>query len=156
MRIYLDDARTPLDKSWIIVRNYDEFVSTILKYTDQREILFNTTTSDDIVIYTSLRISFDHDLADTHYTPSHLWDDYNASKKWQEEQTHIEKTGYDCAKWLVENRIMPELFWVHSANPVGADNILGLLNNYYHHYGFSQRGYRTFWPVEPNHIDDIQ
>ena len=28
-RIYLDDVRTPIDKDWIIVRNYDEFVRIV-------------------------------------------------------------------------------------------------------------------------------
>jgi hypothetical protein len=28
-RIYLDDVRTPLDLSWIIVRIYEEFVSKV-------------------------------------------------------------------------------------------------------------------------------
>jgi len=54
-------------------------------------------------------ISFDHDLG-------------------------LEKTGYDCAKWLVEfcldkNLILPE-FQVHSQNPVGKENIEALLNNF--------------------------
>ena len=26
VRIYLDDVRTPTDKDWIVVRNYEEFV----------------------------------------------------------------------------------------------------------------------------------
>ena len=28
-RLYLDDVRTPLDKDWIIARNYEEIVSII-------------------------------------------------------------------------------------------------------------------------------
>ena len=31
-RIYLDDVRTPIGKDWIIVRNYEHFVSTIRLY----------------------------------------------------------------------------------------------------------------------------
>jgi len=57
-------------------------------------------------------ISFDHDLG---------WDDENKCEA---------KNGYDCAKWLVEHNIMLENFNVHSANPVGRDNIISLLNNY--------------------------
>ena len=54
-------------------------------------------------------ISFDHDLG-------------------------LGKTGYDCAKWLVEfcldkNLILPE-FQVHSQNPVGKEYIEALLNNF--------------------------
>lgn len=48
------------------------------------------------------------------------------------------KTGYDVAKWLVEQdlntngKFIPGNFayFVHSANPVGAANITGLLDNY--------------------------
>ncbi|GAB3824380.1 cyclic-phosphate processing receiver domain-containing protein [Hymenobacter jeollabukensis] len=39
-------------------------------------------------------------------------------------------SGYDCAKWLVEQELLVERFNVHSANPVGAANIRGLLENY--------------------------
>ena len=43
------------------------------------------------------------------------------------------KSGYDCAKWLVDycldNGITIPNFGVHSANPVGAENIRGLLVN---------------------------
>lgn len=82
-------------------------------------------------------ISFDHDLADEHYTPEYFWNDYQESKKYQEwkSKDYKEKTGYDCAKWLIEycldngNLKLPEIY-IHSANPVGADNIKHLLENY--------------------------
>lgn len=126
--LFLDDIRIPLDCvlytkeqmfaswDWDIVRNYDEFVAYI-----------QINGMPDF-------ISFDHDLADTHYTPEHLWTDYEASKKWQEEQVHTEKTGYHCAKWLVEycmdnNCKLPQ-YYCHSMNPVGKDWILGVLDNY--------------------------
>lgn len=60
-------------------------------------------------------ISFDHDLGEN------------------------EPTGYDLAKWLVnqdlDTHAMPANFdfAVHSANPVGAANIQGLLTNYLCH-----------------------
>ena len=79
-------------------------------------------------------ISFDHDLADTHYTPEPLWTDYNASKEWQEKQVHQEKTGYECAKWLVDYCISNNLkcpeYYCHSMNPVGKDKIVGLLRSF--------------------------
>jgi len=64
-------------------------------------------------------ISFDHDLCD---------DDQEKLNNFKE------KTGYDCAKWLVEycmriNHQLPE--WkVHSMNPVGRDNINAVLVRY--------------------------
>lgn len=64
-------------------------------------------------------ISFDHDLADEHYIS-----DTNDYK---------EKTGYECAKWLVDfcfdnGRSLPD-YMVHSANPTGKQNIISYLEN---------------------------
>lgn len=126
--LFLDDIRLPVDafeytkqkmfveKEWVIVRNYNEF--------------FNWIQNNGLPIF----ISFDHDLADTHYTPEHLWTDYDKSKEWQEQQVHKEKTGYECAMWLVDycidnNLKCPEYF-CHSMNPVGKDKIVGLLRSF--------------------------
>jgi hypothetical protein len=45
-----------------------------------------------------------------------------------------EKTGFDCAKWLVNyclerNLDLPEYF-IHTMNPIGAENIKSLFENY--------------------------
>ncbi|WP_294302925.1 cyclic-phosphate processing receiver domain-containing protein [uncultured Chryseobacterium sp.] len=66
-------------------------------------------------------ISFDHDLADEHYLEPNS-------------REYVEKTGYDCAKWLVEYCMdhcldLPE-YYCHSMNPVGKQNIESLLNNF--------------------------
>ena len=115
-RIYLDDVRTPIDKDWIIARNYDEFVKIVKTYG-----LENIKT-----------ISLDHDLGDT------------AMKEWHKNVYHnytlnydniTEKTGYDCAKWLVEqwmNGAPVVDVYTHSANAIGAANIMGYVNNYRH------------------------
>jgi hypothetical protein len=46
-------------------------------------------------------------------------------------------TGYDFVKWIVSeymNKELPEFdFNIHSANPVGAENMKGLLNNFIRH-----------------------
>ena len=47
-----------------------------------------------------------------------------------------EKSGYDIAKYLVENHIPVEYYAVHSANPVGRFNIEQLLD----HYGYKKLG----------------
>ena len=43
-----------------------------------------------------------------------------------------EKTGYDIAKYIVENQIKVRAVVIHSANPVGKFNINQLLT----HYGY--------------------
>jgi len=134
--LWLDDIRNPFlnlegkvpkDENgedykinWVL--NYEEFVKWIE--------MFGLPNA----------ISFDHDLADEHYTPEYFWNDYQESKKYQEWKSnhYQEKTGMDCAKWLVDYCIdnkekLPKIF-VHSANPVGADNIKYLLDNFLKYY----------------------
>lgn len=126
--LFLDDIRFPIDafkytklkifndRKWTVVRNYNEFVEHI--------------KNNGLPYF----ISFDHDLADTHYTPEHLWNDYDKSKEWQNKQVHKEKTGYECAKWLVDycidNNLKCPQYYCHSMNPVGKDNIIGLLMSF--------------------------
>jgi len=134
--LWLDDIRNPFlnlegkvpkDENgedykinWVL--NYEEFVKWIE--------MFGLPNA----------ISFDHDLADEHYTPEYFWNDYQESKKYQEWKSnhYQEKTVMDCAKWLVDYCIdnkekLPKIF-VHSANPVGADNIKYLLDNFLKYY----------------------
>ncbi len=130
--LWLDDIRNPFiniegkvpkkedgkdyNINWVL--NYEQFTQWITKFG------------------LPAAISFDHDLADEHYTPEYFWDNYQESKKYQDWKAnqYKEKTGKDCANWLVEycmdnNKELPEIF-VHSANPVGADNIRHLLQNF--------------------------
>ena len=120
--LFLDDIRDPsdpftytqnhkyVDLSWVVVRNYPEFVDEI----SQRYIKGELPEL----------ISFDHDLAGDPYqemmTPS-----YNEFG---------ERTGYHCAKWLIDFCIdtdtkLPE-YLVHSMNPAGKENILSLLKSF--------------------------
>jgi len=127
--LFLDDMRLPYrdcnytnnpiykDLHWLVVINYEQFVGTIEKYYNLKGILPNI-------------ISFDHDLADVHYgVQDHLDDDYYDLCEVQDE-----KTGYHCAKWLVnfcmDNDLKLPEYYAHSMNTVGRRNILGYLNNY--------------------------
>ena len=131
-RIYLDDVRTPVDtENWVVVRSYDEFVNKV----------------QEIGLENVRIISLDHDLGDTAMAEYFN----NVSKNYVLDYNNIdEKTGYDAAKWLVnefysvnEDRInmtseqkrksdfvFPTVY-VHSANPVGAHNICGYINNFF-------------------------
>lgn len=133
--LFLDDMRQPGDVTWVwipnvkweIVRNYNEFVSIVR----ERGV-------PDFV-------AFDHDLADEHYQVMLKECEYASNKNTafisdDSEQGGLnvtfdygaEKTGYDCAKWLVDycadnDRLFP-LYEVHSMNPVGTARI----HNYIH------------------------
>jgi hypothetical protein len=115
-RLYLDDIRTPIDDDWIVVRNYEQFVSTIK---------LNGLENFDM-------ISLDHDLGDQAMVEYYT----NAKNNYQINYENIvnEKTGYDCCKFLVsvsmtKNIPLPQIY-VHSANPIGAHNMMGYINNY--------------------------
>jgi hypothetical protein len=112
--LWLDDLRDPSQgqfKIWLNlafgenldvtwVKDYDEFV----KYFKKNEMPY--------------AISFDHDLG------NELTDHPELN----------EKTGLDCAKWLIEycmnNAVRLPKYFVHSANPVGRENIQSYLDNY--------------------------
>lgn len=114
--LYLDDFREPEQSfdhfhnqlyllSWVIVRNYDEFVKTIEECGVPE------------------MISFDHDLADEHYESQQEYGEYK------------EKTGYHCAKWFINycidnNKELPTEVLIHSMNPAGSLNIKSLFDTY--------------------------
>lgn len=108
-----------LHHKWVVVKNYNQFFKYILEI-----------GVPDIV-------SFDHDLADQHYTPEEYWEPYEKSKAWQDAQVYTEKTGKDCALFLCEycreNNVPLPVYYCHSQNPVGKDNILGVLDFYKKH-----------------------
>ncbi|MEI7594591.1 MAG: cyclic-phosphate processing receiver domain-containing protein [Bacteroidota bacterium] len=116
-RLFLDDIRNPIDVFnhtcscllKISIVNYQEHWHIVRSYNDFTIWITQNGLPD--------LISFDHDLGD--------YDSTDCTS---------EKTGYDCAKWLVEycldnNKVLPE-FAVHSANPIGAENIKGLLKSF--------------------------
>jgi hypothetical protein len=115
LRLYLDDIRTPNAEDWIVARNYDEFVSAIkLRGLGNFEV-----------------ISLDHDLGEgamvEYYT--------NVKNNYVLDYNNIEeRTGMDCCRYLVSESMneripLPQIY-VHSANPIGAANMMGYINNY--------------------------
>jgi len=134
MKIYLDDIRIPDDKDWILVTNYDEFVNKVL----------------ELGLKNIEIISLDHDLGD-----SAMAEYFRNSKPngFINYDNITEKTGFDCAKWLVNHFLdafptishptMDDLFipdpnadvyfpqiYTHSANTVGSVNITSFINNF--------------------------
>ena len=121
-KLYLDDLRVPIqsyplmnNSDWRIVRSYDEFVKTI-----------SSAGLPNI-------ISFDHDLAFEHYRQS-MYDPDKHYTNYYTDGTFKEKTGFECAKWLVEYCISKKLrlpeYYCHSANPIGKENILSYLKSF--------------------------
>ena len=113
-KLFLDDLRIPKDAIGLVSSNLNQFY-----WANDWDIV---RCYDEFVSYITKNglpdfISFDHDLADEHY----IGTDTN------------EKTGFECAKWLVDFCLdndgqIPD-FMVHSANPVGKKNIESYLAN---------------------------
>ena len=121
--------RIPKDPNWKVVRNYEEFVDLVSKTG-----LENIETR-----------SLDHDLGPI--AMSEYFNNVSPNYKLDYNNLIEEKTGYDCAKWLVdyyyekydkevsrnEKRNSGILFpriYTHSANPIGSANIMGYVNNF--------------------------
>ena len=112
-KLFLDDIRNPED---------------VYRYTHQSVYLDENwavvRTYEEFCEWITLNgmpgfISFDHDLADENYLQG---------------STDTEKTGYDCAVWLVDYCLDHQLncppFYSHSMNPVGKAKIDGLVNQF--------------------------
>lgn len=122
--LFLDDNRQPHKVTWVklpqvhwtIAKSYADFTRIILA-----KGLPNI-------------ITFDHDLADEHYA-EYEWahNDKNLKKGQFQYSKMKEKTGYDCAKWLVEycmaNKLELPTYYIHTMNPIGAKNIKSLFES---------------------------
>lgn len=106
--LFLDDIRQP----------YDAFEHTqqTMFLEKKWEVVKNYNEFVEWITKNGLPdfISFDHDLADI--------------------QNHNEKTGYECAKWLIDycldNNLKCPKFYCHSMNPVGRDKINSILEQF--------------------------
>lgn len=129
MNLFLDDIRNPKDAvqymhprigeeadlygslEWNVVRDFRQFVDWVEEY-GLPEL-----------------VSFDHDLADEHYEV------VCACGSNEDFPEHFnEKTGLDCAKWLVGYHIkhggeFPKVL-VHSMNPYGSERIHSYIDQY--------------------------
>lgn len=121
-KLFLDDIRKPLDcfsympvsqnqiylrEDWVIAKNYEDFCAII-----------NNMGTPSFV-------SFDHDLADAHYTQT--TGNINSSD-------YKEKTGLDCTRFLIDYCMDKKLdfpeYLIHSMNPTGKENIYYLIQNF--------------------------
>lgn len=124
--LFLDDERnisnvtwcelpSKITNNWVTVRNFNEFVRTVLSF-----------GVPDFV-------SFDHDLADEHYVAMLKDVELNRNGLINTVDYGPEKTGYDCCKWLVdfceERNLKFPPFQVHSMNPIGRERIINYVEN---------------------------
>lgn len=103
-KLFLDDVRKPPDSTWAVVRNHGAFV----RYIEENGV-------PEV-------ISFDHDLADEHYQA------LDAESYAAVGGTFREKTGCECARFLIQRGEFPKLAIIHTLNPVGAEHLIKLLS----------------------------
>ena len=119
--LWLDDVRDPFQNDWLNFSPIGKNVGVVWVTTYQEFI--------DWIMFYGLpdAVCFDHDLSDLQAFKS-------SYPEMVEDIACNEKTGYDCAKWLVEycinnDKSLPE-YAIQSANPVGRENINSLLMNF--------------------------
>ena len=113
--LWLDDIRDPIenDGEWLVFSPISQpySVTWVKSFENFVDYITRLGLPD--------AICFDHDLGG------------------DEETSKLEKTGYDCAKWLVEYCMDNDLdiprYNIQSANPVGKENINSLLQSYGRH-----------------------
>ena len=117
--LFLDDERNPSDVTWVnyydsdniqwkVVRTYNEFVEAI-----------NTDSFDCY--------SFDHDLQDYEMRPMEPIQSAFGEVAMELDDVYQERTGADCARELLKILGKVEIFYIHSKNPIGSENILSIL-----------------------------
>src|ERR1035441_10629778 len=122
--LFLDDTRHPKDVkwlslppyAWVEVKSYSEFVKTVMEKGIPETI------------------SFDHDLADEHYSEYSAAHDENSPSFGKIRYENLtEKTGMDCAKWLaelcVERNVPLSRYYIPTLNPIGRQNIFSILES---------------------------
>ena len=126
--LWLDDVRNPFKNHWVVtfspilnedlkhiewVKSYNEFINWIKNNELPEAICFDHDFGMDVSLDARSK---------------------GMTKKKSRLLKQKEKTGFDCAKWLVDycldnNKSLP-LYNIQSANPVGKANIDSLLLNY--------------------------
>jgi hypothetical protein len=124
--LWLDDIRNPFEDNWLVFNPIEDpsfRVIWVKSYYEFVEWITNNGLPD--------AICFDHDLGldEVHINKTMS---KNGLKKFRKSPEY--KSGHDCAKWLVDycldnNKSLP-LWNIQSANPVGKDNINGILNSF--------------------------
>jgi hypothetical protein len=117
--LWLDDYRDPMQGQWLVfspITDQDFDVHWVKSYYEFVDWIKTNGLPTGIC--------FDHDLSDVQ----------SACVATNTELPSTEKTGMDCAKWLVDycidsNKQLP-LYNMQSANSVGKENIRSLLENF--------------------------
>lgn len=137
--IFLDDTRVPSDVKWIklpklawtIARNYNQFRGVI-------EGRWNSAGEFPDFI------AFDHDLGDEAYKEIARVSSLKGTSPFNYSNLKGEKTGLDCAKFLVDfcqdKQLNLPAWLVHSQNPIGRENIESYLNSYVQSLKISENG----------------
>jgi hypothetical protein len=129
--LFLDDVRNPDDVTWEHFPR-DEMTFTIRSY--------ETFVKHIMISGVPMFVCFDHDLADEHYVAMLKENESDPVKQIETIVDYgVEKTGYDCAKWLVdycaEKKKKFPPYIVHSMNPVGKQRISAYIENAKTHLG---------------------
>lgn len=133
--LWLDDVRNPADYENLLFHEINESDGYNLTWVKSYDMFIEYIEEFGLPYF----IFFDHDLGKP---TSKYFRDIGYSKKKARSLAKIEKTGYDCAKWLCkycsERGLELPLWRVHSYNPIGKANIESELKLYERLYKLSE------------------
>lgn len=108
MKVWLDDVRVP-PKGWLWVKSYDEAVEC---FQENEGGVLDCSLDHDLGFEEAAQGKNIFDLANYNYN-------------------NVALTGYDFVRWIMEHEAWPlKSLGIHSANPVGARNMMGVIERY--------------------------
>lgn len=168
VKVYLDDIRNPKEDDWIVVRNYDDFKKVILELPSLPDVI-SFDHDLDLAHYTqevNERKRIWIAVNDSKHSLEYLIPEKSAyyyngdiekqhktliDLKWKPtsefDDSAAERNGLHAAQWftnhVIDNNLEDKLknmtFFVHSANPAGAENIVAQIKGLQKAFGLPQK-----------------
>ena len=117
--LFLDDERNPSDVTWVNYVNKEDIEWTVVRTYNE---FVNAISADNFDCY-----SFDHDLQDYEMRPIEPIQSAFGEVTMELDDVYQERTGTDCARELVQMKGKVDIFYIHSKNPIGCENMLSIL-----------------------------
>lgn len=145
MKVWLDDER-PAPKGWVHVKTADEAIHLLesMRSALARDDEYLMTFALDGSVHarpvyskeywTITHMSFDHDLADVHYTyflAGQVLPKDHPQREFCKAEAAKEMTGYEVILWMAEHEVWPTVECrVHTHNSVRGPIMADMINRY--------------------------
>jgi hypothetical protein len=132
-KIWLDDER-PAPPGWYLCKTANEAIHCLksMQHAATNQVLWDFHGMSDF--WKISHMSFDHDLADVHYTyfmAGQVLPKDHPQRDFCRRESAKEMTGYDVLLWMAEHEVWPtEACYVHTHNTVRGPIMAKMVNRY--------------------------